>query len=1389
MTMRKMLAGVAVWGMAAVCLAGGTKGWEAGFARPEMPGRRTLEAWREGQGKASARRSAKEKRAEFRKVAEEALGFPLPEGTVWEPVSVGEAERLEVASFSDGAGRANRIAVYEQIGNRTPLYWLVEGEGAAELAEELAEKAGAVWNLPGVLEASETEVWDRLAGRVEAPFGRFRLRFLDDAPGADWIRPCRWLFEDAEGRGFAVLWKRLPPGVYRAGSDDALGWTAAEKASAAGAEALLEAATATAREYARRLRDRRGRDAKGDQGIDFAKGHPELSHFVLFSGGGGTESNYIRYWCDTAMLYSTLTLKYGVPKDHIHVFVSDGTSPDEDANLNIFATNLVAVSSPQDLDGDGEGDIDGPASREAVSNCFANLAQTLGAADQLWVFATGHGTTTGVAATNNFSTEILLWTTNKQHETFTDAEFASWTEDIRCPMVVALEPCFTGGFVDDVVAQKNRVIATAPEHFEVSYGNGKSNLGKWSDGTGGNGSGTPGKTKSANYWAQHFIGALRGVYPANLSTEAFPWEDGDTVTDADTNGDRCVSFAEAATYARLHDPAACQREEHSWGGVYRCLQVYDAVWQVYNTYEHPQYGESEEGLGERMSVLRGPGYLGVDPHRGVIPTAGTTGVFRVTSDGGWRFVVAGSTVEFPGAMEGTGDGTVPYTIPANPGTAPREHFIELVSRSGAPTVVLRFTQPGTGPGNDAFAAAQGLGEGMNGWVWSNVNASLEEGEPLPAFREKATGSIWWSWTAGADGRVMFSTKGSEAAGGTNAMDTVLGVYTGSSAGALVAVAENDDIGGGKVASEVRFDAVKGTTYRICASGKDHGEGSIRLTWGYEAFRVEFDANDGSGWRSNRVVAAGQAIGELPEPPAREEWKFAGWRTGWAGGLVLVPERKVDNSFTCHAWWRPRNDDLADAQAIFNSVSSGTVTGNNTGATVEEAEIMWQDYPEAAHSVWWKWTAPRSGGVAFETAGSEKSPGVGLDTVLGVYRVLPGDKGVVVLRVAENDDTGGTRQSRVEIEATDGEVLWVCVAGCTEDDFGSVRLAWHYLLDVTLDGNGGSVMGGGSNAVVHAESGEAIGAERLESWTAERRGYAFDGWRWQDGKLSLPVTAALFFTNDVTLKAAWRARPANDAYIAAANLGDAPEGSAAGTTVDATQELGEPLGYHVNGPASVWWRWTPPFAGRVWFDCAGSTNAAGEELDTVLSVSGGFPAAESPSNAVEIAFCDDWWSRRTSRVAFGTDGGGERLGIAVATKGGAEEGSVRLAWGYESVWVGFEAGGSGVLLATNRALLPYGTALGIAELAEGMGFYIQAYPGRNYYCNEVCEYTLRYASYIHVDAIPVHMPVTEWMREHPSGMQKLLLIDTPEGATRAQAALREAFPAGAGFLKSKPHYIE
>lgn len=104
-------------------------------------------------------------------------------------------------------------------------------------------------------------------------------------------------------------------------------------------------------------------------------------------------------------------------------------------------------------------------------------------------------------------------------------------------------------------------------------------------------------------------------------------------------------------------------------------------------------------------------------------------------------------------------------------------------------------------------------------------------------------------------------------------------------------------------------------------------------------------------------------------------------------------------------------------------------------------------------------------------------------------------------------------------------------------------------------------------------------------------------------------------------------------------------------------------------------------------------------------------------------------------------------------------------------------------------IPYETALEIAELCEREGWYIQAYPGKNYYCPRVTEGTRRYAASIRVEPTPVYKPISEWMRAHPSGMQKLLLIDTPEGADRARALLEAAFPHGASFAKSRPHYVE
>lgn len=104
-------------------------------------------------------------------------------------------------------------------------------------------------------------------------------------------------------------------------------------------------------------------------------------------------------------------------------------------------------------------------------------------------------------------------------------------------------------------------------------------------------------------------------------------------------------------------------------------------------------------------------------------------------------------------------------------------------------------------------------------------------------------------------------------------------------------------------------------------------------------------------------------------------------------------------------------------------------------------------------------------------------------------------------------------------------------------------------------------------------------------------------------------------------------------------------------------------------------------------------------------------------------------------------------------------------------------------------IKYEIALEIVKLAEELGYYIQTYPGKGYYCDRIREATIAYAKQINVDPIPVNMPMSQWMEQNPSDMQKMLIIDTVEGATRIKDIMTERFPEGAVFLKSKPHFVE
>lgn len=129
------------------------------------------------------------------------------------------------------------------------------------------------------------------------------------------------------------------------------------------------------------------------------------------------------------------------------------------------------------------------------------------------------------------------------------------------------------------------------------------------------------------------------------------------------------------------------------------------------------------------------------------------------------------------------------------------------------------------PENDDFADRNVL-IGPSGTVsGSNVEATIESGEPFELRSTVWIRSVWWTWTAPTSGTYAFDTVGS-------GFDTVLGVYTGNALATLDVVGEVDDAPGLNLRSRVEFEAVSGTTYQVAVgSWSTTSSGAIVLNWG------------------------------------------------------------------------------------------------------------------------------------------------------------------------------------------------------------------------------------------------------------------------------------------------------------------------------------------------------------------------------------------------------------------------------------------------------------------------------------------------------------------------------------------------------------------------------
>ncbi len=1040
--------------------------------------------------------------SEVATIATRTLGRAIPESALWRTLFRSNEERIDVGDFSFDDGTTNTFAVYEQLGNLTPYYWTVNGlSSGLDVPSEDFMKSRCIVNdsssvrwVDRVLSAEEVDIFEMgTTNAVVLPYQRFWFFFVNDMPGANWAHPCRYIAVSEDCSSFTVLYKMMPPRLFEKVSQDRIQLrTFREKND----EQLktLEKVKENVYEYARNLKA---------NSLSYQVGNASKSYFVLISGGADPENNGIRFWCDTAMLYSTLTLKYGVGKDNIYVYMSDGTSSANDANLG-DENNPVLVSSPVDLDGDGFTDIDGAATKSNISSCFSSLMSKLTVDDQLFVFVTSHGGPDGTAGIKNYDCKAYLYSSSVSVPFFRDDELASWTSGFSCPVAFAMEPCYSGGFVDDITQTANRVIATACNHYESSRGYGAG--GAWDKDV-------TGSTGAVNCWAVELTTALRGYQPKSIHYYAYPWEDGGA-RNADSNGDGLVSFNEARQYAYWNDSARCTNSSHpSW-----CSFTYDDRGNYVNTMEHPQYAESTSGLGDKIFMLKQAS--SVDPRWSFSLTDSTVGadggcILKKTfgADGGTYDVsitcdssYMGSDVKFLPSRSISGSwpdwfsDEILFTsssnvakwrlkVDPNPSTSARYDYVtvsykELSQRvliyqegqsQSATTYTVTYKPGANGTGSQASdPKAQGVSLTLKGAIftrtgytqtgWSITDGGTKTYNLEAPYTDNASLTLYPYWTANTY-TITFDHQGGSGGETSKWGWDYNGLYTRTYS---VPTKDGYDFGGYYSEKNGR-----GNQY-ISAEGKMVRRWDIASDWTLYAYwiprtsttySITYALNSGTAGTSAPTSATYDTAFKV-SAPSRSGYTFAGWTV--TSGLdtstakygttsssqttsITSSSQKCLNGVTGDVWFKN----------LRSTSGSVTLTANWTPVSSRPENDNFANATRISGA-----TGSTSGsnvGATYETGEPLKSfRSVATNTVWWVWTAPSSGKatfsttnttfdtvmgvytGTTVSRlttIKEDDDGGPSNTSVCTFDATSGTTYYIAVSGYGASKQGTIKLYW------------------------------------------------------------------------------------------------------------------------------------------------------------------------------------------------------------------------------------------------------------------------------------------------------------------------------------------------------------
>lgn len=398
------------------------------------------------------------------------------------------------------------------------------GDRRIYLFKEKSQGAVAIENWRGTLSFDQGPGW---------------LFFVDDIPRANWEHPCRFVLVTTAGE-IVVTKSTTPPKNMAVFSEV----TPPTESLSQGKPYLQNGKTPPLPQIST---------------LQGTPNTPAANRWaVIISGGYDQYNNHIRYWNDCAYFYQALKAS-GFSDDHIFVLMSDGTSAGLDRHRYMVdpenPNDCIGYydSSPLDLDGDGDADIQYSATKANISLVFDNLKSQLGSEDILYIFTTDHGGSNVSAPYSTPSSILWLW-----GEGINDTEFAAEVDKVTTKATICIfEQCFSGGMIDDL-EKPNRVLLSASRFWELSFAMEDS----YSD--------CEYRVDEYSYYATHAM--------ANPSS-------------ADANGDGTVSMEEAYLYALANDSV---QSEHVSEDPYTHEKSNDG--------EHPSYYSNPWDLGRKISL-------------------------------------------------------------------------------------------------------------------------------------------------------------------------------------------------------------------------------------------------------------------------------------------------------------------------------------------------------------------------------------------------------------------------------------------------------------------------------------------------------------------------------------------------------------------------------------------------------------------------------------------------------------------------------------------------------------------------------------------------------------------------------------------------------------------